>query len=107
MQFRQHTYAWYLQDEWKAGRKLTLSLGVRYDYIGTVDEKNGIQRALRLDRPGGYLYPETPAPPQGRPPVPLYHAETNRFGRASESRTVPPTDGWSAWAAVFSITRTR
>jgi outer membrane receptor protein involved in Fe transport len=56
VQFRQQTYAWYFQDEWKASRKVTVNLGLRYDFVGTVTEKNGIQRAVRLDQPGGYLY---------------------------------------------------
>ncbi len=79
VQFRQKTYAGYFQDEWKATRKLTLNLGIRYDYVSPTVEKNGIQRALRLDRPGGYLYPETPSPVTGREPIPLYRGEKTRF----------------------------
>lgn len=79
VQFRQRTYAWYFQDEWKVGRKVTLNLGIRYDFVGPTVEKNGIQRAIRLDRPGGYLYPETPAPATGREPIPLYRAEKTRY----------------------------
>jgi hypothetical protein len=93
VQFRQRTYSWYMQDEWKASRKLTLSLGLRYDYVGTVDEKNGIQRALRLDRPGGYLFPETVAPLEGREPIPLYSAEKNRFW-PRVGLAYRPSDGW-------------
>jgi hypothetical protein len=93
VQFRQHTYAWYVQDDWKATRKLTLNFGLRYDFVGTVDEKNGIQRALRLDKPGGYLYPETPSPPQGRDPIPLYTAEKNRFWPRL-GLAYRPAEGW-------------
>lgn len=93
VQFRQRTYSFYIQDEWKATRRLTVNLGMRYDYVGTVYEKNGIQRALRLDRPGGYLFPETPAPIEGRDPAPLYRAERDRFWPRI-GLAYRPRDGW-------------
>lgn len=76
VEYNQQTYAFYFQDEWKATQKLTLSLGVRYDFVGQVVEENGTPRALRFDRPGGYLFPEDPT---SKVPTKLYDAEKNRF----------------------------
>lgn len=39
--FRQWNVAPYLQDNWRASRKLTLNLGLRYDYYGAPDDANG------------------------------------------------------------------
>jgi len=36
------TYAGYLQDNWKVLKRLSLSLGVRYDYFTVVDETQGL-----------------------------------------------------------------
>lgn len=40
--FKYDTYAGYFQDRWKASRKLTLTLGVRYEYWTPLDEANGL-----------------------------------------------------------------
>ncbi len=76
VEYNQQTYSFYIQDEWKATPKLTLNLGMRYDFVGTTDEENGTPRALRLDRPGGYLFPEDPF---SKVSTKLYRAEKNRF----------------------------
>lgn len=34
-------FAWYLQDDWKVNRKLTLNLGVRYDFNPPYHERDG------------------------------------------------------------------
>jgi len=76
VEYNQQTYSFYVQDEWKATPKLTLNLGMRYDFVGTTDEENGLPRSLRLDRPGGYLFPEDPV---SKTRTKLYRAEKNRF----------------------------
>lgn len=76
VEYNQQTYAFYVQDDWKATPKLTVNVGMRYDFVGTVDEENGTPRTLRIDRPGGYLFPENPL---GKERVKLYRAERNRF----------------------------
>jgi hypothetical protein len=35
-------YSFYVQDSWKATRRLTVNLGMRYDYYSPVKEKNGL-----------------------------------------------------------------
>ncbi len=45
--YRQWYFAPYFQDDWKVNRKLTLNLGVRWDYNGPTDEKyNRINRGF-------------------------------------------------------------
>ena len=41
-----HEYGFFLQDDWRVNRGLTLNLGVRYDFSGVPTETNGFAGAL-------------------------------------------------------------
>jgi hypothetical protein len=46
---RQYRWSGYFLDEWKATRRLSLNLGVRWDYFGLARDLNRTWRSLRLD----------------------------------------------------------
>jgi hypothetical protein len=41
-EFRSHDISWFAADDWKIGQRLTLNLGVRWDWFGWPTEKNGL-----------------------------------------------------------------
>ena len=46
---RQHRWSGYFLDEWKVSRRLTMNMGVRWDYFGLARDLNKTWRSLRLD----------------------------------------------------------
>lgn len=50
---RQSSYAGYIQDNWKVNRKLTLNLGLRYEYWTPFSDKRDQASTLNLNAAGG------------------------------------------------------
>ncbi|MBL8290276.1 MAG: TonB-dependent receptor [Bryobacterales bacterium] len=46
---RQHRWSGYFLDEWKVTRRLSMNIGVRWDYFGLANDLNRTWRSLRFD----------------------------------------------------------
>ena len=105
--YRQNLWAFYLGDQWKITRKLTLTYGTRWEYYSPVDERNGL-----------VLLPEAPAGSNidqvllgnavlnfagGSSGRPLYHARLNQFAPNLAVAWDPFGNGKTAIRAGFSM----
>ncbi len=94
--FRQRDLAWYVQDQWRVKNNLTLSYGVRWDYMGVPSLPNGLAIQLKnafdvfgVSGKGNFFNPNRPtgAPPavgtldfvSGNTGIPLFRDDWNNF----------------------------
>jgi hypothetical protein len=80
--FRGNSYDLYVQDEWRARGNLTLSLGVRYEYVSPFTEINN--RIVNLDAAPGFtavapVLPGQVGPYTGAFPATLMHPDRDNF----------------------------
>ena len=47
-EFRSTEFGWFIQDDWKVSSRLTLNLGIRWDYFGPTTEANGLLSSMRF-----------------------------------------------------------
>lgn len=74
---RQNRYAGYFNDDWRVSRKLTLNLGIRYEYNSTATDIAGLWRSLILSQPLGQGVPVL-GPPI-RTPFAFYKPQRDLF----------------------------
>ena len=65
---RQYYLIWFVQDSWRATSRLTLELGLRYDFYSVVKEKHGRARPFFVEENAF-----------GKEPNNFYDADTNNF----------------------------
>jgi len=87
--FRQNNWSLYLGDNWRMTRKLTFSYGVRWEYYGPVDEKNGL--VLLPVIPGGQTVQQTLL---GNATVDFAGGRASVHCTTAARRNLRPTSGW-------------
>lgn len=102
---RQHRYSGYFLDEFKATRRLSLNLGLRWDYFGLATDLNRTWRSLRLDvlsqaSDGRMLPTVLPEPGQNfefyKPEKRFFMPRLGLAYRASEKWVIRSGFGWYA-----------
>lgn len=81
-QFKGNTYSLFVQDDWRLHGKLTLNLGLRYEYIGPLTEAQN--RLVNLDAANGFtavapVFPGTTGAFSGVFPQSLVNPDRNNF----------------------------
>jgi hypothetical protein len=92
---RQNRWGAYFQDEWKATRKLTVNMGVRWDFFQVPHDVNRKWRSLRLDiltrAPDGRMLPTmVPAPNEDF----TFYESDNRYFMPRVGVAYRVTDKW-------------
>ena len=96
---RQNVYGAYAQDDWRISPRLTLNLGLRYDYAAPYTETRG--RFLNLD------YSTLPQPPRLEPVSSATTGDRNNFaprvGLAWQLPKLPHAGGLTVFRAGYGI----
>ncbi len=109
-EYRRHyslnNYSFYAQDNWKLTRRLTLNLGVRWEYMGRFDERDGLMMGPIFTSAGvrGTLLSDATLDLAGSAVGrPLYAKDLNNFAPVVGIAFDPFGDGKTAIRAGYSI----
>jgi hypothetical protein len=96
-------YAAYVQDNWRLMPRLTLNLGVRYEYYSPVKEQNGLVLLPQLQNGNAIGTLLSNATLNFAPNGQLYNPDRNNFGPNIGLAWDPRGDGKTAIRAGFSV----